>query len=225
MKRFLILLLCLFMPAAALADLSRGSRGEDVKAVQEMLLDLGFLDDRADGIFGRKTEAAVKSFNRYLSIRSDGRLTAEGEKALTDLWQSALAIATEVNMPREEAIERFGSYCSWDNADLDLFVPCYRHLHLHSVLGYLKADPPDTLRALLEEELLSGWQSEMDSMYRQWEEEAPQAQKKIARQQRTIFEEALSREEKERTRTELALYLTHLGVDLCFDLYGAEPNP
>ena len=42
--------------------LQRGMWGEDVRQVQEKLIQLGFLNDAADGGFGAKTEAAVNAF-------------------------------------------------------------------------------------------------------------------------------------------------------------------
>ena len=56
----LFLLLLLFAAPCALAELSRGSRGEDVRQLQQMLIDVGFLNDTADGIFGKKTQAVLR---------------------------------------------------------------------------------------------------------------------------------------------------------------------
>ena len=41
--------------------LENGSRGEDVTALQARLIELGYLDDDADGIFGPNTEGAVRA--------------------------------------------------------------------------------------------------------------------------------------------------------------------
>lgn len=74
-KGFVIrLVVCLLLLAApcALADLSRGSRGEEVRQLQSMLIDLGFLEDQADGIFGKNTQAAVQSIQRYWGMDESG---------------------------------------------------------------------------------------------------------------------------------------------------------
>ena len=52
--------------------LRRGARGEDVRALQQMLLDMGILNDVADGKFGAKTEAAVAAFQQNAGLYSDG---------------------------------------------------------------------------------------------------------------------------------------------------------
>jgi N-acetyl-anhydromuramyl-L-alanine amidase AmpD len=49
-----------------------GSRGEEVKKLQENLNRLGFNCGAADGIFGPKTEAAVKAFQKANGLAVDG---------------------------------------------------------------------------------------------------------------------------------------------------------
>ena len=67
--------------------LLRGSRGDDVKKLQETLNALGYDCGVADGIFGAKTEAAVRNFQRDHNLAVDGvagRMTwAAIERALT----------------------------------------------------------------------------------------------------------------------------------------------
>jgi hypothetical protein len=53
-----------------------GSRGEDVKYLQELLLSLGY-ELVADGCFGARTEALVKSFQSENSLLSDGIVGAK----------------------------------------------------------------------------------------------------------------------------------------------------
>ena len=49
-----------------------GSTGEDVKTVQEQLINSEYLSDIADGIFGKKTEAAVKAFQKDKKLKATG---------------------------------------------------------------------------------------------------------------------------------------------------------
>ncbi|HEY7224844.1 MAG TPA: N-acetylmuramoyl-L-alanine amidase [Micromonosporaceae bacterium] len=46
--------------------------GDDVRQLQERLLELGYDPGRADGIFGRRTAAAVANFQREVGLVSDG---------------------------------------------------------------------------------------------------------------------------------------------------------
>lgn len=52
--------------------LKNGSRGEDVRRLQEILKQLGFDPGPIDGIFGPKTEAAVKAFQKKYGLVVDG---------------------------------------------------------------------------------------------------------------------------------------------------------
>ena len=49
-----------------------GSRGEEVKKLQEILNELGFDCGKADGIFGPKTQNAVKQFQKENGLAVDG---------------------------------------------------------------------------------------------------------------------------------------------------------
>ena len=72
----LILVLCVSMTVPALAydpsTLCNGSSGEEVRALQQMLIDLGYLKGDADGIFGNKTEKAVRRFQWKNGLKADG---------------------------------------------------------------------------------------------------------------------------------------------------------
>ena len=80
--------LCLLaVPLAAPADtLKKGSKGEAVEEVQQWLIDLGYLNDVADGKFGKKTEAAVKAFQKTLGVKQDGKLTDEQREELQFIY-------------------------------------------------------------------------------------------------------------------------------------------
>ena len=63
--------------------LKKGDRGEEVKALQQRLRELGFLTGKADGIFGAKTEQAVIEFKSHLYELAQeelARLQAEAER-------------------------------------------------------------------------------------------------------------------------------------------------
>ena len=68
--------------------LRRGSRGDAVKEMQERLLELGYDlgPCGADGIFGKKTLAAVKAFQKDQGIKTDGIV---GRITYDCLWQES----------------------------------------------------------------------------------------------------------------------------------------
>lgn len=49
-----------------------GSRGDEVRAIQEKLYRWGYLEDAPDGIYGEKTRAAVLWFQRQNGLVADG---------------------------------------------------------------------------------------------------------------------------------------------------------
>lgn len=52
--------------------LRRGSRGDDVQELQETLIARGYDPGTPDGIYGKKTETAVKQFQRDNGLDADG---------------------------------------------------------------------------------------------------------------------------------------------------------
>ena len=52
--------------------LKKGHKGEDVEKIQARLIVLGYLNDDADGIFGKLTQAAVKAYQKDQGIKVDG---------------------------------------------------------------------------------------------------------------------------------------------------------
>ena len=57
---------------SAYVTLAKGLRGTRVTKLQQRLTALGFLDDVADGIFGAKTETAVKRFQAAAKVKKTG---------------------------------------------------------------------------------------------------------------------------------------------------------
>ena len=49
-----------------------GDRGEDVRKLQRRLTELGYLNDKIDGIYGQNTRRAVERFQFYNSLTVDG---------------------------------------------------------------------------------------------------------------------------------------------------------
>ena len=54
--------------------MQRGSRGENVRLLQQKLVELGYLNDTADGVFGAKTQTAVEQLQADLGLTVTGRV-------------------------------------------------------------------------------------------------------------------------------------------------------
>ncbi len=59
-----------------------GSRGEEVRLIQQKLKSLGLYYGAVDGIFGKQTDAAVRSFQRKNGLTADGVAGARTLKAM-----------------------------------------------------------------------------------------------------------------------------------------------
>ncbi len=71
-----------------------GSRGNDARLVQERLITLGYLADKADGIFGDASVTALKDFQRRNGLKQDGVAGSDTNEVLF----SHLAIPAYVNI-------------------------------------------------------------------------------------------------------------------------------
>ena len=78
MRRYLLRALAVAMSVmmllcgTALADLARGDRGDDVATIQRRLIDMGYLNDVADGIFGKNTQNAVIAYQQAMGLPPTG---------------------------------------------------------------------------------------------------------------------------------------------------------
>ena len=93
MKKLLNIAICAMLAgsmsistfAAPLEVYMKGNQSDEVKEIQEMLIDIGYLEEgQADGIFGNKTVDAVKEFQKDNNIRVDGMVGKETLEALRD---------------------------------------------------------------------------------------------------------------------------------------------
>lgn len=85
------------MPGGMSRSLKRTMEGEDVQRLQERLIELGYLEDKADGKFGVNTQRAVKKFQRKHDLKDDG---IAGKDTLTWLFsQAAIAVPTSTPSP------------------------------------------------------------------------------------------------------------------------------
>lgn len=68
--------------SASYEALQVGSKGDAVKALQEKLIELGYLDGEADGIYGNGTAAAVRKFQADEGLPETGAAAPSLQEAL-----------------------------------------------------------------------------------------------------------------------------------------------
>jgi len=76
--------------------------GDDVTALQERLLDLGFDAGRPDGIFGARTEHALRDFQRNYGLVVDGTCGPRTLRALAQLKRSVVGGRPQLLRESEE---------------------------------------------------------------------------------------------------------------------------
>ena len=79
--------------------LKEGAEGQDVKALQEQLVELGYLSEKeVDRVYGPVTIAAVEAFQKRNNLHVDG---LAGEKTLELLYSDSAKISKELQKQQE----------------------------------------------------------------------------------------------------------------------------
>lgn len=99
--RILAACLCLMLVlGSAMAEgeysiYQKGDRNEEIAKFQQLLMDGGYLNDVADGIFGRKTERAVLDYQKANNLTQTGALDAMTQMALLGVEETVAEPAEE----------------------------------------------------------------------------------------------------------------------------------
>ncbi|HMC69084.1 MAG TPA: peptidoglycan-binding protein, partial [Mycobacteriales bacterium] len=83
--------------------------GDDVAALQQRLLDLGFDPGRCDGIFGSRTAAALREFQRNVGLTADGILGPTTLAALQRLRRTVTGGSPSAQREEEQLRRGTGS--------------------------------------------------------------------------------------------------------------------
>lgn len=93
--------------------LGEGVNGAATQQLQEKLIELGFLDDKADGYYGTNTKDAVMRLDRYVQLLAqDRRVSAAQDSAVLTLASGGVTpmpiVADELNEAQETAVMKAG---------------------------------------------------------------------------------------------------------------------
>ena len=86
--------------AHADAQVAWGSKGEDVRKVQQKLIQYGYMTGSADGVFGKATYDAVVWFQRKNGLNVDGVVGASTAAALGISLGSAVSVSADQESDR-----------------------------------------------------------------------------------------------------------------------------
>jgi peptidoglycan hydrolase-like protein with peptidoglycan-binding domain len=90
-------------------SLSVGSRGTNVRELQQRLASAGFNPGKADGIFGPKTQRAVEAFQRSNRLDDDGKVGPLTSRAL-DTFEPSPSTVREPATNRGDVANRSASF-------------------------------------------------------------------------------------------------------------------
>ena len=114
------------------STLYNGCSGEEVRAMQQELIDLGYLEGTADGRFGDKTEEAVRAFQRKNGLTPDGLAGTKTRSALESA-RSAAATGTKTTESGEDEWDAL-----WNNLDRKAREILKKEGHSTDGLNYIK---------------------------------------------------------------------------------------
>ena len=174
-----------------------GPSGVEVAKLQQMLIDLHYLNDRADGSFGKKTEQAVMQYQQFAGIEPSGvaypqtiaRLTADwnarpGNAPFVAPTPAPTAIGTHPYCVRTEDIETVRvDFCAVHGALYE---------QERSLIEAAQSDE-EMLAALRQS--VSLWLEAVDELYSQWEGQLAEADKPRALEARNAFAAMLTAQE------------------------------
>lgn len=85
--------------------LHRGSKGVTVRALQAFLADQGYDVGRLDGNFGKRTQAALKAFQKAIGITADGKAGSHTFGRVREMMPEMAEAVASADLPPTGAIE------------------------------------------------------------------------------------------------------------------------
>lgn len=156
---------------------------EAVKVLQTRLSECGYLNDSIDGIFGKKTEQAVKGLQSKAGFSVDGIAWPQSNKQLEKEWQQLKGVVAEEAAPEAveteaaeeaEAIEFVTSeypFCTRiENEDGTFEVGyCARHLAVVNTANkHLESSVSELMSTKLLLQVREMYQTELNALYAEW---------------------------------------------------------
>ena len=162
-------------------------KNNDVVELQRMLIDLRFLNDKADGIFGKKTEQAVKDYQKWARLEVTGVAYPQTINAVGSSWEEMMAPAAAPTPVPTEAPVEYPACCTatMDENGAEHIAYCELHGAIHQAAAQLLAEAKtDAAVANAHRIARSMWSAELDSLYSGWKAAAtPEDLSRIASDQ------------------------------------------
>ena len=191
-------LLILVIPLGSLAleypegTLHRGIYGytEEIEFLQYQLFYAGYLGDdisEVDGKFGKKTEAAVRQFQKDHGIDITGIVCPNTQNALDDAWENIME-----PQGGEDEYEEPVPYCYVEHYanGTQSVVLCSRHIQIHAEAADAVSQAGSTDAEIIEglQAGITFWMEEMKSIYQKWADLRPEYAQQITAHQEAFMD-------------------------------------
>lgn len=171
------------------------SKNDEVKHLQLMLIDLNFLNDKADGIFGKNTENAVRKFQKYANLEQTGVAYPQTLRELEKIAEAennpsptptSEPTATPTPTPSPTPVAspeptlEYPPCCTLvvDEQGNEQVIHCEDHqMLIDTYRALIKNTNDDNRRLRLCEQQRSIWQAEIDSLFDRLLENATEEEK------------------------------------------------
>lgn len=184
--------------------LYRGIEGyqKEVEFLQYQLFYAGYLGDditEVDGVFGKKTEAAVRQFQKEHGIDVTGIVCPNTQNALDDEWENMM----EPQGGEEESYP----YCYVEHYanGTQAVVLCGHHMDIHAQaaaeMETLRQNGEQTLEGM--QAAISVWLDELNALYEKWTLLAPDHARLIENHKEAFMDYY---------RAQMALWNAHFGA-------------
>ena len=218
----------MLLSAAASAELRKGDRGEAVAELQRMLIELGFLDDTADGSFGSNTESAVRLFQAYCGLKETGKADDTLVSMVFDLYATAFGAVEDDALAAGDHRDQYPASCSFEGKDEWTAVYCWRHADQGYLSGLIyRPGAPARLVSILTRRGCEMWLKAISIMFAEWEANLPAEERAAAAERRTAFENTSQGllngrldDGSEESLLNAFVYLEEYGIEMCHELYG-----
>lgn len=152
---------------------------DEIKDLQQKLTDLGSLNDKVDGKFGKKTQAAVKAFQKAHGLTANGIAWPQTLSALDAAWNA------EFGVP-EEAYAPCCGFLEIDENGTQYWERCEVHANINQQAA--QGLPATATEAEIANVQTVAWQAELNRLYRLWLENCEPEDQPMVINHKVMFE-------------------------------------
>ena len=193
---FLIALLLIHSVAFAVeypeGTLYRGIYGhtEEIEFLQYQLFYAGYLGDdisEVDGIFGKKTEAAVRQFQKEHGIEVTGIVCPNTQTLLDQIWENSM----EPQGGEDDFDDPFPyCYVEYYANGTQSVILCSRHMQIHAEVSDAVNQAGSTDDQIIEglQAGITFWMEEINSLYQRWAALRPEYAEQITAHQEAFMD-------------------------------------